>query len=78
MKAEIVLVREDADRVFIADANRGQMSITNDAEGVVAHVHKLFPDRRIIYKDTEGRWDELKHNHGKFTNFAKYDGDLPE
>jgi hypothetical protein len=78
MKAEIVLVREDADRVFIADANRGQMCFTNDAEGVVAHVHKLFPDRRIIYKDTMGQWDEMKHTQGKFRGFAKYDGDLPE
>jgi hypothetical protein len=48
------------------------MSVTNDAENVVADVLRQYPDHRIIYRDTMGQWDELVHFNGKFTGFAPY------
>lgn len=50
-------------------------TITNDPEAVVQDVcgHE-FEVSRILYKDTEGRWDELKFTSGAgrhvFTGFA--------
>ena len=49
------------------------MSITNDAENVVAYLHAegvIDGKTRLIYRDTEGRWDELMHDgHGHFIDF---------
>lgn len=47
------------------------MTVTNDAEAVTEYVLAHFGSkRRILYRDTEGRWDELKHDGQKFTGFA--------
>lgn len=50
----------------------GSVSITNDAEAVVAHVLPQLDTLadRILYKDTDGNWDELRHNGQEFTGFA--------
>ena len=42
-------------KVFIVDNDIG-CSVTNDAENVVAYVNSQYPNRRIIYRDTDGRW----------------------
>lgn len=56
--------------VFLVDNNDNSMSVTNDAENVVAYVNASYPDARIFYKDTMGCWDELVHNRGTFLRFA--------
>lgn len=66
------------DRVVHLIDNGDGMSVTNNAENVVAEVFNQYPNRRIIYRDTMGNWDELLHNHGIFTNFGFLNGDLPE
>jgi len=69
---EVVQFEEPAFRepgmVWIVDLNRGS-SVTNDAERVVAELNDRFPGFRIIYRDSMGNWDELKHDNGKFTGF---------
>lgn len=64
------------DKVFIVDQDVG-MSVTNDAENVVAFVYDRHPGRRIIYRDTNGDWDELLHQDGKFCGFKAYGEALP-
>jgi hypothetical protein len=51
--------------VLVEDLDRG-MSVTNDAEAVVAALAKEAPlaGRRILYRDSEGRWDEIVHGDG--------------
>ena len=66
-----------SDRVYIVD-NDGPVSVTNDAEAVVARVNAVHPGKRIIYKDTMGQWDELLHVNGVFTDFAPYKFDNSE
>lgn len=58
--------------VWIVDlANEcATMSVTNDAENVVANIAKSYGNRRIFYKDTDGRWDELVHDNGRFLRFV--------
>lgn len=53
---EIVLIEDD--RVFIVDLDQGK-SVTNDAENVWREVQSNFPGRRLIYRDTMNRWDEI-------------------
>jgi hypothetical protein len=60
-----------ADCVLVIDRDDGHLSVTNDAEKVVAEILEQFGvGRRIIYRDTMGRWDELKHDGKRFTGFA--------
>lgn len=60
--------------VWIEDLDRGRVSVTNDAENVVLDLQHDFPGYRIIYRDSTGRWDELRHVAGKFTGFAAAPG----
>lgn len=48
------------------------MSVTNDAENVVAWLHQMLDlsDKRVEYVDSEGRVDRLLHDGGVFTGFA--------
>jgi hypothetical protein len=54
--------------IFIRDSNSGK-SITNDAENVVSELYHIYGDCRILYRDTEGQWDELVHRNGEFLKF---------
>jgi hypothetical protein len=71
------VIHEDAEIVAIVDQNTG-LSITNGAEAVIANLDKTLHgglgDRRVIYQDTTGTWDELCHNDGVFTGFAHVGG----
>ena len=68
MKAKFYVHKVTNDTVFIVDED-GPMSITNDAEAVVDFVNQLYPQRKIVYCDTDGNWDELVHTNGKFLAF---------
>ncbi len=54
--------------LFIEDTGEG-MSITNDAEGVCEYLILNYGNKRIMYRDSDGTWDELCHNHGIFKRF---------
>lgn len=45
------------------------LSVTNDAEGVIARLDPA-PMQRVFYYDSEGHLDELVHRDGKFLKFA--------
>lgn len=77
-RADFEIIGVTEDRVFLVDLNRGNRSVTNDAENVVARVAALHgPDKRIVYCDSTGRWDELAHERGRFTGFTPYREPLP-
>lgn len=63
--------------VWIEDLN-GALSVTNDAEAVCHDLQAGFPGYRIIYRDSMGLWDELVHDHGRFTGFAPARTLIPE
>lgn len=70
MLCQFQIVHETNEFVFIVDLD-GKRSVTNDAEKVVQYFHKIIPQKRIMYRDTQGRWDELLHDkHGNFLGFA--------
>lgn len=55
--------------VDLYDPGRPTKSITNDAEFVVSMGFKVHGDVPMIYRDTEGNWDELRHREGYFACF---------
>ncbi len=75
----------DEDVIMLLRDRDGRVSITNDAEAVVAErlawYKAEFLDRGfntgkkliIHYLDTEGRRDQLLHDNLKFTGFAPVD-----
>ena len=70
MRAAIYrVIKSSPEIVWILDED-GPLSVTNDAERVVAELFKTYGDRRIIYRDTDGNWDELQHRGSVFTGFA--------
>lgn len=81
VKAQYDIVRESPDTIFIEDTGHGHTrSVTNDAEAVVYELfnrHKIG-DKRIVYKDSDGRWDELLHDGDQFTDFAPYRFPVPD
>lgn len=52
-------------------------SITNDADAVVAQLYARYGKRRFLYQDTNGDWDELLHQDGKFIDFRPARGEGP-
>ena len=71
------LHRLEGDIVFIVDNDDGGMSVTNAAELVCVQCVKFFGDKRIVYCDTAGQWDELVHLHGCFLHFAPSGEEIP-
>lgn len=58
--------------VHIVDQNKGNMSVTNDAENVLAAIHEEIDltDRDVLYTDSDGQVDRLLHEAGEFKGFA--------
>lgn len=71
-QANFNIVSFTEDYVAIVDQSEigPTTSVTNDAEAVVKYINDNYPKRRIVYKDSMGRWDELQHIDGEFVGFA--------
>jgi len=70
--AEFSVVRTEYDRIFLVDED-GPVSVTNYAEGVCEWASQAYPGKRIVYRDTLGRWDEIITTlDGRFVGFAPY------
>lgn len=60
-------------RVMVLVDLQGPKTITNDAELIVADLvrAKLLRDTdKLIYRDSDGRWDEISHVLGRFDGFC--------
>lgn len=77
LKAKFTIVAELPDVVAIEDLD-GPKSVTNDAERVVRYLAELgLKERRLIYRDTDGVWDELAHDgKGAFKGFRPIRSEL--
>lgn len=63
-----IIDRVDLNWIFIRETNQG-ISVTNNAENVTEEIYNTYGDYRILYRDSEGFWDELLHSNGRFTGF---------
>ena len=58
-------------RILLIEDLNGPMSVTNDAENVVADLLAAgHSNYRIVYRDSMGQWDELLHNGFRFIGFG--------
>lgn len=66
------IVRWSEDCVLIKDTGQHdkQLTITNDAERVVAALSPMLQGRRLEYLDSEGNRDQLLVRDGQFAGFA--------
>ena len=76
VRSDFTVIRVQERIVFIVDNDNG-LSVTNDAEAVVDHLNDIYPSFRVVYRDTDGNWDELVHVDGVFKRYAPYHGELP-
>lgn len=62
-----------ADHVMIEDLGPWDQhpTVTNDAENVIEDLRRqgILGQRRVLYRDSEGRIDELVHQDGRFVGF---------
>lgn len=76
-QANFILFSIKRDAVLIKDVGPWTecLSVTNDAEAVVARLvrgfvgFRLKPGQRLFYIDSEGSLDEITHEDGCFTGF---------
>lgn len=72
MKAAFDVIFLSKEKIILEDLD-GPRSITNDAEEVFAHVQRVWPGRRVIYRDTYGEYAEiLQDPKTKVIIFADY------
>lgn len=69
VRADYRMDRVTDNAVFITDLNQGGMSVTNDADAVVAEIFVDFGNKRIFYVDSDNNHDELVHHLGRFHTF---------
>lgn len=66
-----VALQTDTHRTYRSDQGA---SVTNDADAVIAwlaaNLEGGIGKRKVYYRDTDGRFDELKVNAGAFAGFA--------
>lgn len=59
--------------VLIVDLDKGR-TVTNDAPNVIIRLHREIHgglgSRKVYYRDTCGRFDEIRHNTGAFESIA--------
>ena len=65
-----VVIRDDKRKIIWITDDDGSISVTNDAEHVVRDIHQRHPNYRVIYRDSQGQWDELVHSNGTLTGFV--------
>lgn len=69
---QIVTPRPAFNVVAVIDQDDGAMSVTNDAENVVERLRvlgALRPGDRLVYRDSEGHWDEMAWDDRGFIGF---------
>lgn len=74
-RADFAIAHTDDRLLVIVDVGpwHSRPTVTNDAEAVIAELHRrgVLGKRRLIYRDSDRRWDELTHDGaGKFKGFA--------
>lgn len=82
MKSNYALLSITDTEVLIEDLGPWDQyaTVTNDAEAVVAELHKLgkLGPRRLFYLDSDGNRDEIRHDGaGRFLGFAAGETQTP-
>lgn len=70
LRAQWSTERVTEDTIWIVDVGHDTgKSVTNDAENVVRQVVNLYGNKKIMYCDSDGSWDQLVHDSGEFKAF---------
>jgi hypothetical protein len=58
-RSDYRIVKVEDNKAFLVDLDKGNASVTNDAENVFSEVVRQYPGHRVIYRDSMGQWDEI-------------------
>lgn len=67
-QADFEIVYKDDYLIYIKDLDLGNRSVTNDVENVLKRIEGIGK-RRVFYKDSMGKIDEILHDRGHFKGF---------
>lgn len=64
-----------SDYIYLVDCDNGRRTVTNDARALIEHLAQKMDlgNRRVFYRATDGRIDELWHESGSFKGYAPQD-----
>lgn len=68
-----ILLENDLMVILADDLVENLPSLTNSAEAVIHDLASRVGDlraRRVFYRDSVGRFDEIRHTRGRFADFA--------
>lgn len=68
-----ILLENDLMVILADDLVESLPSLTNSAEAVIHDLATRVGDlkaRRVFYRDSVGRFDEIRHTRGRFADFA--------
>lgn len=69
MRSDYEVIQDTAEFLLIKDMDRGNRSVTNDAENVVTDLCDRLRGRKLYYIDTMGQIDEILIRDGEFDGF---------
>lgn len=70
LRCEFSVARVMEGTIYLTDSdNPGTVSMTNDAESVCRWAHSQYPGKRVMYRDSDGVWDQMVHVDGIFMKF---------
>ena len=72
LRSKFVIEQNTPEFMYIIDTGIVHKSVTNDVVAVLSFLsenHEL-ENRRLFYKDTHGRIDEILHQNGTFKGFS--------
>jgi hypothetical protein len=78
--SKFVIEKETDAYMYIIDTGVNEKSVTNDVVNVLAYLTENYnlENRRLIYRDSMGQIDEIKHYYGKFLSFFPGHSDIKD
>jgi hypothetical protein len=74
MDSKWYLAYEDSNIVFIVDCGKDDKTVTNDAPNVLRSLN--CGSKRLFYRDSYGRIDEITHQDSIFTGYKAGSPDI--
>jgi len=70
--SNFIIGQQTNEYIYIIDISKDLKSVTNSVDEVLLFLFKncQLGDRRLIYRDSMGQIDEIKHENGLFKGFA--------
>ena len=76
-KADYAVIQVDSDRIFLVDL-LGEIDIQSDAERICVEMQRRYKGKRVICRDDDGEWTELRIDARNVVRYTGYDEYVPD